>query len=168
MVKNLPANAGDSDSIPGSGRSPGEGNGNPLRYSCLENPTNRGAWWATVHGAAKELETTEPLTNNSFKQRGQLGSSKWEHPPPASSGVTIQPHSCISPDSFSRVNMAKGWSGGSGSNRVSQGLGGGGGPGEGGPNGELSVCAHLPLTPLHQYTAESWGKATRFVPSRSY
>ena len=40
-------------SIPGSGRSPGEGNGNPLQYSCLENPTDGGAWWATVHGVAK-------------------------------------------------------------------------------------------------------------------
>ena len=43
----------DSGSIPGSGRSPGEGNGNPLQYSCLENPMDRGAWWATVHGVAK-------------------------------------------------------------------------------------------------------------------
>ena len=46
-------NAGDLDSIPGLGRSPGEGNGNPLQYSCLENPMDRGAWWATVHGVAK-------------------------------------------------------------------------------------------------------------------
>ena len=46
-------NEGDSGSIPGSGRSPGEGNGNPLQYSCLENPTDGGAWWATVHGVAK-------------------------------------------------------------------------------------------------------------------
>ena len=56
MVKNLLANAGDIrdvGSIPGSGRSPGEGNGNPLQYSCLENSTDRGAWWATVHGVAK-------------------------------------------------------------------------------------------------------------------
>ena len=56
VVKNLPANAGDARDtglIPGSGRSPGEGNGNPLQYSCLENPMNRGAWQATVHGAAK-------------------------------------------------------------------------------------------------------------------
>ena len=53
MVKNLPANAGDEGSIPGSGRSPGGGNGNPLQYSCLENPMDRGAWWATVHGVAK-------------------------------------------------------------------------------------------------------------------
>ena len=46
-------NAGDLGSIPGSGRSPGEGNGNPLQYSCLENPMDREAWWAIVHGVAK-------------------------------------------------------------------------------------------------------------------
>ena len=46
-------NAGDPGLIPGSGRSPGEWNGNSLQYSCLENPTNRGAWWAIVHGVAK-------------------------------------------------------------------------------------------------------------------
>ena len=46
-------NVGDPGSIPGSGRSPGEGNGNPLQYSCLENPMEGGAWWATVHGVAK-------------------------------------------------------------------------------------------------------------------
>ena len=62
MVKNLPANTGDArdeGSIPGSGRSPGGGNGNPLQYPCLENPMDRGAWQATVHGAAKESDTTE-------------------------------------------------------------------------------------------------------------
>ena len=48
VVKNLPANAGDSGSILGSGRSPGEGDGNPLQYSCLENPVDRGAWWANA------------------------------------------------------------------------------------------------------------------------
>ena len=56
VVKNLPANAGevkDTDLIPGSGRSPGEGHGNPLQYSCLENPMDRGAWLATVHRVAK-------------------------------------------------------------------------------------------------------------------
>ena len=53
VVKNLPANAGDMGSIPGSGRSPGEGNGNTFQYSCLENPMDRGAWWAAVHGVAK-------------------------------------------------------------------------------------------------------------------
>ena len=46
-------NAGDLGSTPGSGRSPGEGNGNPLQYSCLENHMDRGAWWATVHGVTK-------------------------------------------------------------------------------------------------------------------
>ena len=50
VVKNPPAIAGDVGLIPGSGRSPGEGNGNPLQYSCLENPMDRGAWQATVHG----------------------------------------------------------------------------------------------------------------------
>ena len=58
MVKNLPANAGGVGSIPGLGRSPGEGNGNPLQYSCLGNPMDRGAWWAIVHGVAKELDMT--------------------------------------------------------------------------------------------------------------
>ena len=53
MVKNPPVDARDMDSIPGSGRSPGEGNGNPLQYSCLENPMDGGAWWATVHGVTK-------------------------------------------------------------------------------------------------------------------
>ena len=53
MVKNLPADGGDASSIPGSGRSPGEGNGNPLLYSCTENSMDRGVWWATVHGVSK-------------------------------------------------------------------------------------------------------------------
>ena len=53
MVKNLHANAGDLGSIPGLGRSTGEGNSNPVQYSCLENSKNRGAWLATVHGAKK-------------------------------------------------------------------------------------------------------------------
>ena len=53
VVKNLPANAGDQGSIPGLERSPGEGNGIPLQYSCLKNPVDRGAWWATVHRVAK-------------------------------------------------------------------------------------------------------------------
>ena len=52
-VKASACNMGDLGSIPGSGRSPGEGNGNPLQYSCLENPMDKEAWWATVHGVAK-------------------------------------------------------------------------------------------------------------------
>ena len=61
VVKNPPASEGDIrdvDSIPGSGRSPGEGNGNPLQYSCLKNPMNTGNCQATVHGDAKELDMT--------------------------------------------------------------------------------------------------------------
>ena len=58
VVKNLPANAGDSDSIPGSGRSPGEGNGNSLQYFCLGNPMDRGVGRPTVHEVAKVLDTT--------------------------------------------------------------------------------------------------------------
>ena len=60
-VKKLPVNtgdAGDVGSIPGSERFPGEGNGYPLQYSCLENPKHRGVWWATVHWVAKKLDTT--------------------------------------------------------------------------------------------------------------
>ena len=53
VVKNLPAKAEDAGSIPASGRSPGVGNGNPLKYSCLENFMDRGAWWAIVHRATK-------------------------------------------------------------------------------------------------------------------
>ena len=58
VVKNPPANAGDTGSIFGSRRCPGGGNGNPLQYSCLENPMGRGAWQATVHGVT-ESDTTE-------------------------------------------------------------------------------------------------------------
>ena len=67
MVKNPPANAGDADSIPGSGRYPGEGNGNPLQYSHLENPMDRGAWQATVNGVTKNgihLNNTTTTTSN--------------------------------------------------------------------------------------------------------
>ena len=62
VIKNLPANAGDiraSGSIPGSGKSPEGGHSTPLQCSCLENPMDRGAWWATVHGLAEKLDTTE-------------------------------------------------------------------------------------------------------------
>ena len=61
VVKNLPANAGDAGLIPGSRRSPGEGNGDPLQYSWLENSMDRRAWWATVHRVAK---SRTPLSND--------------------------------------------------------------------------------------------------------
>ena len=64
IVKIPPANAGNVGSIPGLGRFSGEGNGNPLQYSCLGNPMYRGAWWATIHGIAKESDMTEQLNNN--------------------------------------------------------------------------------------------------------
>ena len=70
VVKNLPANAGDAEdmgSIPVSGRSPGEGNGNLLQYSCLENPMDRGAWRAAVHRVAKSQ------TQLSMHAQQQLG-----------------------------------------------------------------------------------------------
>ena len=60
-MKSPPASAGDRDSVPGSGGSPREGDGNPLQYSCLENPMDRGAWRAAVHGVAKESDMIEQL-----------------------------------------------------------------------------------------------------------
>jgi len=59
VVKNTAANAGYVDLVPGFGRSPGEGNGNPLQYSCLGNPMDRGAWRATVHEVTIESDTTK-------------------------------------------------------------------------------------------------------------
>ena len=61
-VKASACNEGDLGSIPGTGRSSGEGNGNPLQYSCLENPMDRGAWWATVHGVAKSRTQLSDFT----------------------------------------------------------------------------------------------------------
>ena len=66
VVKNLPANEGDVGSIPGLGSSLGEGNGDPLQYSCLENPMDGGAWWATVHGVAKSQTRLRELTSLHF------------------------------------------------------------------------------------------------------
>ena len=68
-------NAGDQGSIPGLGRSPGEGHGNPLQYSCLENPMDRGAWRAIVHGVAK---SRTPLSDFTFTLRGQQRMRWWE------------------------------------------------------------------------------------------
>ena len=67
MVKNLPANAGDirdTGSTPGLGRTPGGGYGNPLQYSCLENSMDSGAWWATVHRAAKSQTQMKQLSTH--------------------------------------------------------------------------------------------------------
>ena len=70
MVKNLPANAGDMVSTPGSGKSPGEGNGNPLQYSCLENFMDRGGWEATLHRVSKGSDMTEQLNNSKPNVKG--------------------------------------------------------------------------------------------------
>ena len=72
VLKNVPTNAGETGSILGSGRSPGEGNGNPLQYSCLENPVDRGAWWATVHGVA---ESQTQLSNYAHTTDGRMMAS---------------------------------------------------------------------------------------------
>ena len=77
MIKNPPVNAGHAGSIPGLGRSPGEGNGNPLSYSCLENSMDGEAWWATVHCGCKESDTTQRLsTHMQYTDQGQQGSRK--------------------------------------------------------------------------------------------
>ena len=79
MVKNLPARARDAGSLPGSGRSPGVGNGNPLQYSCLENPMGRGAWWTTVHGVAKsqsQLSMSPSLLIEILLERNPLNKNK--------------------------------------------------------------------------------------------
>ena len=62
VIKNPPANVGDVGSIHGLGRFPGEENGNPLQYSCLENPMDGGAWWATVHGVTKSWTPLSDFT----------------------------------------------------------------------------------------------------------
>ena len=65
MVKNLPLYAGDVGLIPELGRSPGEGNSNPLQYSCLENPMDRGAWWATQSMGSQRVRHDHYTTNSS-------------------------------------------------------------------------------------------------------
>ena len=68
VVKNPPVNKRDASSIPGLGRSPEEGNGNPLQYSCQDNPRDRGAWWAAVHGITKSwLDMTEQLNGTELR-----------------------------------------------------------------------------------------------------
>ena len=69
VVNNPPANAGDMGLIPGLGRSPGEGSGNPFQYSCLGNPMDRGTWWAIVHGVTKSwMDRTEHARVHSHTQ----------------------------------------------------------------------------------------------------
>ena len=72
VVNNPPANAGNMSSIPGLSRSPGEGNGNPLQYSCLGNPMDRGAWGATVHGVSRESHITQRLSNNILSMKCKI------------------------------------------------------------------------------------------------
>ena len=73
-VNNLPANAGDVDLIPGSGRPSVEGSDNPLQYSCLGSPVDRGPWWAPVHRVGKESDTAEQLNNNNAHYLAENGS----------------------------------------------------------------------------------------------
>ena len=77
VVKNLPGNAGDSGSIPGSGRFPGEGNGNILQYSCLGNPLDRGAWWATVHVVTNSQTRLKPLSMHKQTVKQPGGAAIW-------------------------------------------------------------------------------------------
>ena len=99
MVKNLPAKAGDSGSIPGLGRSPEEGNGNPLQHSGLGHPMDRGAWQATVHGVAKSrtgpndeiaaATTTKDMERKKRPRgRAELGFSSCD---PVDSGLGTRP-----------------------------------------------------------------------------
>ena len=75
VVKNLPANAGDTSSIPEPGRSPEGGHGNSLQYSGLENPTDSGAWWATVHGVAKSQSRPKQLSPDAYRLQSLVLSS---------------------------------------------------------------------------------------------
>ena len=84
VVKNPPANAGDvrdDGSIPGSRRSPGRGHGNPLQYSCLENPMDRGPWWATVHRVTKSWSQLKWLSAHSLIHRGYVKKKKTQWMP---------------------------------------------------------------------------------------
>ena len=102
VVKNLPANAGDArnaGSIPGLGRSPGAGKGKPLQYSRLENSMDRGTWWATVHGAAKNQ--TVQLNMHGFPKPFPLG-SQWYN---GSSVFCKSPHFPISSINYTIIKM---------------------------------------------------------------
>ena len=73
-------NAGDLGLIPGLGRSPREGNGNPLQYSCQKNPMDGGAWWATVHGVAKSQTRLSDFTHSLRKKKQRIGYQLRERP----------------------------------------------------------------------------------------
>ena len=77
-VKASACNVGDLGSIPGSGRSPGEGNGNPLQYSCLKNPVDRGAWWATVHGSQRVGHDWATSLHFHYADDTMLKAESWE------------------------------------------------------------------------------------------
>ena len=79
-VKASACNAGDLGLIPGLGRSPGEGNGNPLQYSCLENPMDGGAWWATVHGVAKSQTRLSDFTYSLCNNKQGDNAQPWRTP----------------------------------------------------------------------------------------
>ena len=74
LPQNPPSNAGDMGSIPGSGRSPGEGNGNPLQYSCLENPMDKRAWWAVVHMSTQSWTWLKQLSMHAGTHSGSISS----------------------------------------------------------------------------------------------
>ena len=82
-------NAGDLGSIPGLGRSPGEGNGNPLQDYCLENPMNRRAWQSTVHGVAKSRTRLSDFTSLTGLQLTFVGATLWEMLETFAGGVTL-------------------------------------------------------------------------------
>ena len=112
VVKNPPANTREAGLIPGSQRSSGGGNGNPLQYSCLENSIDRGAWRATVHGVTKESDTTQWLNSNNNKEQGGGFTpslfTTWARTFATSSrGVSSHPHiSSMSPCLFSFKNSS--------------------------------------------------------------
>ena len=95
VVKNQPVNAGDvrdTISIPGSGRSPGEGNDNPLQYSCLKNPMDRGAWWATIHGVSKSQAWLKDLARMHAHWVNDAIQPSHPLPPPSPPAFNLSQH----------------------------------------------------------------------------
>ena len=95
VVKNLPANAGDLGLILGSGRSPGGGNANPFKYTCLENPTDRGAWQAIVHGVAKSWTGLKRLSTHICMSLSHQSINSISLPKHCGSDLYVQLHLCI-------------------------------------------------------------------------